>query len=394
MTKYLKNGSAGDCYGCYACEQICFQHAILMKENEEGFIYPVLNVDKCIDCGLCAKICPVENISSVNIPIKVYAAQNKNISVLLDSSSGGLFSAFAEQIVSDGGYVVGCIFNEKLKAVHVLTSNKEIVEKMRGSKYVQSDMGGIYSQIKAYLIADHWVLFTGTPCQVDGLKRFLRNDYEKLITIDLICHGVPSPLLLSDYLKSASERRGEVTDIRFRDKKRNGWRSQGSISYNNKVKTISPYNSSYYYYYYLQNSVSRICCYSCKYSSVKRVSDITIGDYWNIEKVMPEINSKNGYSVCLINTIRGNKFFDNVKDKLYYYETTLEDAVKGNGNLSSPCPMPSDRKDIYYRIKKEGWAQVEKTEFKPKKFLPFIQKCVPKSIKRGIKKILFGGDEC
>lgn len=394
MTEYIKSDDLSKCYGCDACVQICPRDAILMKPNDEGFLYPILDAAKCINCGLCAKICPAENVSSINSPIKVYAAQDKNLSVLLDSSSGGLFSAFAEQIIADGGYVVGCIFNEELRAVHVLTNRKELVEKMRGSKYVQSDIRSIYNQIKTYLIAGHKVLFTGTPCQVDGLKRFLCKDYETLITVDLICHGVPSPLLLSSYLKSVSERKGKVTDIRFRDKKRNGWRSQGSISYNNKVKTISPYNSSYYYYYYLQNSVSRICCYSCKYSSVKRVSDITIGDYWNIEKVMPEINSKNGYSVCLINTIRGNKFFDNVKDKLYYYETTLEDAVKGNGNLSSPCPMPSDRKDIYYRIKKEGWAQVEKTEFKPKKFLPFIQKCVPKSIKRGIKKILFGGDEC
>lgn len=393
MTEYIKSDDLSKCYGCDACVQICPRAAILMEPNDEGFLYPILDAAKCINCGLCAKICPAENVSSINSPIKVYAAQDKNLSVLLDSSSGGLFSAFAEQIIADGGYVVGCIFNEELRAVHVLTNRKELVEKMRGSKYVQSDIRGIYNQIKTYLIAGHKVLFTGTPCQVDGLKRFLCKDYETLITVDLICHGVPSPLLLSSYLKSVSERKGKVTDIRFRDKKRNGWRSQGSISYNNKVKTISPYNSSYYYYY-LQNSVSRICCYSCKYSSVKRVSDITIGDYWNIEKVMPEINSKNGYSVCLINTIRGNKFFDNVKDKLYYYETTLEDAVKGNGNLSSPCPMPSDRKDIYYRIKKEGWAQVEKTEFKPKKFLPFIQKCVPKSIKRGIKKILFGGDEC
>ena len=393
MTEYIRFKDPSKCYGCNACVQICPRAAILMEPNDEGFLYPIIDASKCINCGLCAKICPAENISSTNIPMKVYAAQDKNLPALLDSSSGGLFSTFAERIISDNGYVVGCIFNEELKAVHILTNRKELVEKMRGSKYVQSDIRGIYNQIKTCLLAGNRVLFTGTPCQVDGLKRFLCKDYETLITVDLICHGVPSPLLLSDYLKSVSERKGKVIDIRFRDKKRNGWCSQGSISYNNRVKTISPYNSSYYYYY-LQNSVSRVCCYSCKYSSIKRVSDITIGDYWNIETVIPKINSKNGYSVCLINTIRGNKFFDGVKDKLYYYETTLEDAVKGNGNLSSPCHMPETRRYIYYRIKKEGWAQVEKTEFKPKKFLPFIQKCVPKSIKRGIKKILFGDGQC
>lgn len=387
MTKYLLTGDDKDCYGCRACEQICPHHAICIKPNEEGFLYPVLEATKCVNCGLCVKVCPVENVSETNIPIAVYAAQFKKEEELLESSSGGVFSALAEYILSKNGYVAGCIFDNNLVALHILTSNKDEVTKMRGSKYVQSDIGNIYTEIRNFLEAEKLVLFTGTPCQVDGLRRFLRKDYDNLVTVDLICHGVPSPLLLSNYLTVTTEKKGRVSSLCFRDKKRNGWCSQGSICCNGKIKTISPYNNSYYYYY-LQNSVSRMCCYSCKYSSVERTADITIGDYWNIENIISGIDTKNGFSALLINTAKGEHILDAVYDKMYLFETSLDEVVHGNGNLSSPSKMPVQRKTIYQRIKQEGWTSVEKAECKYNRLFPFVSKYIPKRIKKFLKKVV------
>lgn len=173
MTKYLLTGDDKDCYGCRACEQICPHHAISIKPNKEGFLYPVLEATKCVNCGLCVKVCPIENVSETNTPIAVYAAQFKNEEELLESSSGGVFSALAEYILSKNGYVAGCVFDNNLVALHILTSDKDEVKKMRGSKYVQSDTGNIYTEIRNFLEAEKLVLFTGTPCQVDGLRRYL-----------------------------------------------------------------------------------------------------------------------------------------------------------------------------------------------------------------------------
>ena len=388
MTKYLLTNNDKDCYGCRACEQICPQHAISIKPNEEGFLYPVLEANKCVNCGLCVKVCPIENVSETNTPIAVYAAQFKNEEELLESSSGGVFSALAEYILLKNGYVAGCVFDNNLVALHILTSDKDEVKKMRGSKYVQSDTGNIYTEIRNFLESEKLVLFTGTPCQVDGLRRYLRKDYDNLVTVDLICHGVPSPRLLSNYLTVTTEKKGRVSSLRFRDKKRNGWCSQGSICCNGKIKTISPYNNSYYYYYYLQNSVSRMCCYSCKYSSVERTADITIGDYWNIEDIISGIDTKNGFSALLINTAKGERILNAIYDKMYLYETSLDEVVRGNGNLSSPSKLPVQRKAIYLRIEQEGWTALEKTECKYNRLFPFVSKYIPKRIKKFLKKVV------
>ena len=341
-----------------------------------------------MNCGLCVKVCPIENVSETNTPIAVYAAQFKNEEELLESSSGGVFSALAEYILLKNGYVAGCVFDNNLVALHILTSDKDEVKKMRGSKYVQSDTGNIYTEIRNFLESEKLVLFTGTPCQVDGLRRYLRKDYDNLVTVDLICHGVPSPRLLSNYLTVTTEKKGRVSSLRFRDKKRNGWCSQGSICCNGKIKTISPYNNSYYYYYYLQNSVSRMCCYSCKYSSVERTADITIGDYWNIEDIISGIDTKNGFSALLINTAKGERILNAIYDKMYLYETSLDEVVRGNGNLSSPSKLPVQRKAIYLRIEQEGWTAVEKTECKYNRLFPFVSKYIPKRIKKFLKKVV------
>lgn len=388
MNTYIKTQDPFKCYGCHSCENVCPQQAIQMKPNEEGFLYPVIIEENCVHCGLCVKACPYDSPSTANTPVRAVASQYKNRDVLLSSSSGGLFSALADYILSKDGYVAGCIFDDSFSAIHILTKQRLSVEKMRGSKYVQSTMGDVYKQIQQVLLEGSLVLFTGTPCQVDGLKTFLRKEYDNLYTVDLICHGVPSQKILEDYLNTVRGKKGEVTELTFRNKKRNGWCSQGSIGYGRKIKTITPFNNSYYNFYYLQNNINRYCCYECRYSNLKRVGDITIGDYWNIVDVLPKVNTTDGYSAVLINTDKGDKLFNGIAGNLSVYETALEDVVRGNENLSTPCSMPESRKDIYSKILQNGYEETAKKECKYQYIKPFIRKYMPKGLKKLIKRIL------
>ena len=387
MTNYFNLKNEVMCYGCRACEHICPKSAITMAENKEGFIYPLLDKELCVECGICERACPYSKTDGMSSPIAVYAAQHKDKEVLQDSSSGGMFSALAEYALSLGGLVCGSVFDENLRAIHILSDNPTDVMRMRGSKYVQSDLCGVYPEIRTALGEGRTVLFTGTPCQVDGLKRYLGKPYENLLTVDLICHGVPSPKLLFDFLSSRSDKK-KITDLKFRDKRRNGWRSAGSVTVNGRVKTISPFNQSYYQLYYLQNNVSRTCCYECKYATSDRVGDLTIGDYWNIRDVLPGVNADGGFSAILVNTENGKRALDAIRHKLVLHETSLSDCVKGNGNLSHPSPKPQSRAYIYEMIADEGYSAVEKKLFKPKKLVPFLRRITPGFVKKLLKKIL------
>ncbi len=392
MTEYILHKDKSKCYGCRACEKVCHQKAITMAPDTEGFLYPVLNESLCVNCGLCKNVCPYDNDFNADNPISVYAVQHNSQDVLLKSSSGGMFSALADYVTGSGGAVCGCIFDENFMAVHTVTEKTAVIEKMRGSKYVQSDTADSFTEVKARLEKGQKVLFTGTPCQVDGLKRFLKKDYENLVTVDLICHGVPSPLLLSEYIKTTEKNKGKITDLKFRDKLRNGWRSEGTVVYKmgekKKVLTISPFKDSYYNLYYLRNSVSRMSCYSCKYATHKRVGDFTIGDYWNIPDIVPQIDYEKGVSVVFANTKKAEKILDEIKDDVVLYETEFSSAVKGNGNLSSPSEMPKARKYIYKKIAQKGYEATVKEECHFSYVIPFIKRHLPKGLKKYLKRIV------
>ena len=389
MTEYLKTKSEKTCYGCRACEQVCPHGAILMMPDDEGFLYPLLDGERCTDCGLCEKVCPYEDESRANAPICVFAAQSSNINSLMESSSGGAFSVLSDYILEQGGYVCGCIFDGSFTAIHTVTNEKSVTEKMRGSKYVQSDVKNTFSEIKKLLDENKKVLFTGTPCQVDGLKCYLLKDYENLYTADLICHGVPSPRLLSDYLETVRKKHGEVTELIFRDKKRHGWSERGTIKYNEKSKTIEFSNNSYYNLY-LQDAVSRKCCYECKYARTDRVGDITLGDFWGAENVIPNIKAEKGVSAVLVNTDKGKSLFNAVKDKITLTDATLKSVADNNGNLTTPSKMPKKREKIYHRIEKDGYLSVAKAECHYQYIKPILRKIIPKSLKKTIKNLLRG----
>lgn len=394
MTEYLTSQCPEKCCGCGGCAEICPVGAIKLLPDDEGFAYPQINKELCIECGRCKQVCPYDGELQGEKPLKTYAFINRNSAELLSSSSGGAFIAFANAVLRDGGFVCGCIFDENLRAVHILSSDVETVKKMQGSKYVQSDLCGVYAEIQKKLEAGNEVLFSGTPCQVHGLKKYLGREYPELYTLDLICHGVPSPRLLADFVASEESSGKKITDLKFRDKKRNGWCSQGSITYlkngKSKTKTISPYNNSYYYYY-LRNAVSRHCCYTCGYSSTSRVGDITIGDYWNIADILTELNTDGGVSTVLVNTEKGSRLIEKSAAEVQLFETELEAAVAGNGNLSAPCERPQSRAELYAAINERGYTAVAAEKCHYSRVIPFIKKHIPKGLKRQVKKILKRG---
>ncbi len=388
MTTYLLTGNKEKCCGCTACESVCNKSAITMLPDSEGFLCPILNKDMCVECGLCKSVCPYDKSPVLSEPTEVYGACDINKQSLLNSSSGGVFGVLADRIIKDGGFVCGVVFDECFKAIHILSDKKEDLEKMHGSKYVQSNLKYVFIEIEESLKNRKKVLFTGTPCQVDGLKSYLKKEYDGLYTVDLICHGVPSPLFMERYLEYIKETKGDINAISFRDKKKNGWVASGSIHLkNNKSYSTSYFNDSYYQLF-MDGVLFRECCYSCQYATSKRVSDITIGDYWNADSIMSLEQYSDGMSVVLLNTAKGKALFESVKKKLYTKESTLSHAVEGNVNLSRSSEKPGKRDTVYDDLNRNGFAFVVKNYCKFSYLVPFIKSHTPKGLKKLLKKFL------
>lgn len=386
MLEYLKCNNVESCYGCNACEQICPKNAIKLIENSEGFNYPLLDDKLCVNCGLCEKVCPYTKELVDNEINNVYGLQNLNQDDLMKSSSGGVFIAMAKFVLSKGGFVAGCILDDNFVVKHILTNDLNLVEKMQGSKYVQSYIGNVYTNIKELLDDGKFILFSGTPCQVAGLKFFLMKEYNNLLTIDLICHGVPSQYLLNEYINDMSLDK-KIKTLKFRDKKNNGWCESGSIYYKRAIKKTTVNNDSFYNLY-LSNAISRMSCYSCKYSTTNRVGDITIGDFWNINDEFSNIDTKNGFSEIKINSNKGMDFFNSIKNNFFIVDTTLKIIVNGNGNLVKPCEKPDIRDEIYNEINKYGYKFVVKKYCHFSYIKPFLKKLFPKKIKKIIRRII------
>lgn len=372
-----------DCCGCSACAQRCPKQCISMIEDEEGFLYPKVDTANCIDCHLCEKVCPVINQDEKREPLASYAAKNPDEKIRMNSSSGGIFSMLAERIIQNNGVVFGAIFNERWEVVHDYVETKEDLAKFRGSKYVQSKIGNNYQKAKAFLDGGRIVLFSGTPCQISGLKKYLRKDYDNLLSIDFICHGVPSPGVFRTYLQEEidkeSARQGgggktvlhpciplitesdgldykgmEIKSIAFRDK-RNGWKKFGfalSLSKasaagekNSVSLSYKPLNENIFLRGFLCDLYLRPSCYACPDKELKSGSDITIGDYWGIDTLLPEIDDDKGVSAVTINTSKGKEVLSDINVELY--ELPYPELVKRNPALVKSCAIPLKRKDFF-----------------------------------------------
>ena len=332
----IKDKSA--CCGCSACVQVCPKDCILFNEDNEGFRYPSVDSTKCIDCGLCEKACPVITQNEPRQPIGVYAAKNGNEDVRLSSSSGGIFTALAEIVINRGGVVFGARFDENWEVKHDFTETIEGLSAFRGSKYLQSRIENAYSDVETFLKQDRTVLFSGTPCQVAGLKRYLRREYENLLTTDFVCHGVPSPLVWREYLERASKGR-IISNVNFRNKTES-WKKYKFVVEGKNAIVNQTFFSNEYMQGFLRDIYLRPSCYACPAKSSKSGADITLGDFWGIENYLPEFDDDKGVSLVMVQTEKGATYFNAVKCRRI--DTDYERALDGN---------PSIEKNAYCSLK-------------------------------------------
>ena len=351
-----------DCTGCGACYRVCRKGAIAFREDGEGFPAPFIQTEKCVECGLCSQACPVLHKPETYVTRKAYAAQLLDEEALKESSSGGLFTAFAREIFRRGGIVYGCAWDEKYVAVVRKAESESELKPMHRSKYVWSWAGDSFPEIKAYLDAGREVLFTGLPCQAAGLRKYLGKDYEKLYVIACFCGGAPSPMAFQAYLKHLARRVPiEKLNLRFREKERRG----AVISYQGrKARVHQGYLNNPYYFAFFTKIFLRRSCYHCLYRYRDRVEDITIGDYWGIEQYHPELDASKGVSAVLVNTEKGENLFKTVKDQLHVLETQVTDIARGN-NLTLKdekkiFPIPGFRDAFFSLLKSKGWSAAER----------------------------------
>ena len=382
-----------DCCACGACMNICPKRAISMKEDEFGFLYPCIDEELCVECGLCKRVCAYQNSEVTNEPIKCFAAVSKNLEQRKKSASGGIFAALATKVIQGGGIAYGAAFDDEWNVVHMAARNLDELTSLQGSKYVQSKTGFTFSEVKTELNNGKKIIYSGTPCQIDGLKHFLGKEYDNLLTVDIVCHGVPSNRMFKDYICSLERsHHGKVTSFTFRDKEL-GWGINGSANIGKKNikiwKTESPY-----LYYFSNASIYRENCYSCKYACSHRPADITIGDFWGIEKQHPDLIKRNtwnisgGISLAFANTQKGVRELESSKDIIELETSEYEFIAKGNDQLNYPCKNESHGEMLgFYRD--NGWLQLEKSFYKKigiRRYKSVIKSFIPNNIKTLIKR--------
>lgn len=376
-----------NCCGCQACYNICPKGAIRMKEDEYGFKYPEVDREKCVECGLCDKVCPIINSKKIDkVQRYAYACINKNEDIRKQSSSGGIFTLLAQSILLKNGVIFGAAFDENNNVKHICVEKEEDLYKLRGSKYIQSDINKTYKQAEEKLKDGHVVLFTGTPCQIQGLKAFLNKQYAKLYTADIICHGVPSPKVWNRY-KSEIEKNNnsQIEKVTFRDKS-TGWHT---YSFNAKFKSsdkfIEKFNNNNYMKVFLNDLSLRDSCYDCKFKGEKnRASDITLADFWGVEKVLPNMDDNKGTSLVIINSQAGENLFNMIKENIIYQKVDLTQAIKYNPSYNISAKKPKCREQFMDDINNMNFKNLSKKYIKkPNIFKRLIIKA--KNVVRNIK---------
>ena len=360
----IKINKKQNCSGCHACMAVCPKRCISMRRDEEGFLYPTADKSKCVSCGLCEKACQSINPIKSDNTAKAYAAYNKNEAIRMQSSSGGVFTLIAEYIIEKGGAVFGAAFDDELNVRHICVDKKEDLYLLRGSKYLQSTIGNTYHEAKALLLQGRYVLFTGTPCQIDGLLHFLNKKYDKLYTQDIICHGVPSPMVWQRYLEYQSSACGGEVDRKslpaFR-RKDEGWKRY-SVSYRfaDDTEYRQTLDKDLFMNAFLSNICLRPSCYACHSKSLNRNSDITLADFWGIENILPEMFDDKGTSLIFVNSDKGQDVFDGIIKNIKYAQVDINEAVKYNTSAYSAVYKPIRRKRYMQRIGKEDFENITK----------------------------------
>lgn len=374
------------CTGCGACQNICIKSCISIDLDEEGFYKYNVNSKLCVNCGLCIKICPSNGYVDVVKKIQPipYLCWNIDADIRVQSSSGGLFTLFANKVIESKGIVFGVVFDNELDIKHVGVTNRKDLEKLRGSKYTQSNTGLTFNEVKRALECGRMVLYTGTPCQIAGLYSFLGNDYLNLITCDCICHGVFSTNLYRDIINSYEVKyKSKIVDIKYRDKKY-GWEKScvkitfksGKIIYNNKYTSILTYG-------FAAGFTNNKTCGQCIHSTIPRRADITLGDYGgNDYNIYSKENRKKGISLLIINSKKGKDIFDLIKTKMYYEEKLLDDLLVSQKNISTSNKIHPNREKFFEDYLNLGFTYIKKHYLKA----PLKNKLIHKF---GVKRYMF-----
>lgn len=380
----IKISDKASCCGCEACVQACVLNCITMKTDAEGFWYPAVDEARCVNCGACDKACPILNPTESPEGVSVYAVRCADMDIRKASSSGGVFSLLAESILEDGGVVFGAAFGEGFSVFHTLARNTQELAALRGSKYLQSSIGDTYQQAKHLLKSGTPVLFTGTPCQIAGLKTYLGKEYENLHTADILCHGVPSPEVWKKYLQDQEVKQdSKIEAVSFRNKA-DGWhRYSLALLFQNK----EVYNSVYFEDQFMKLFLADIClrpsCHDCKFRESRSGADLTIGDAWGIEQWMPEMDDDRGTSVVFVNTDKGFRMLMACKNKAEIREADADKVIACNAVYRKPVKAHPNREQ-FFRAVAAGWSMEELTVLCRK---PLPQR-VEEIGKRCVKKIL------
>lgn len=387
-----------ECCGCATCALVCPVGAISMVPRELGCLYPQIDTQKCISCHACEKACAyTKPVQEPCYPQRAYGAAAEDDAMLRKSASGGVAAALTRNVLAAGGIVYGCAMEMEdgcLKPKHIGVQTREDAEKLQGSKYVQSDLNHTFPEIRQQLRDGRTVLFSGTPCQVDALRQYLKDtDTEKLYTMDLICHGVPSPTLFQGYLRHLAEReKGTVTRFLFRDKS-HGWGLQARYSFRDrkgKEKTVMlPTGLSSYYTFFLESETYRESCYCCPYANSKRIGDITIGDFWGIRQEHPELlrenggmlNEEKGISAVLVNTEKGEKLLAEFGTAILLAESSPEKIARWNSQLCKAAKHTAMRDRLAAAWSKQQYRGIEK-EFRKKLGLRYPARLLKSGLRR------------
>lgn len=343
------------CCGCTACASVCGHNSIKMVEDAEGFKYPEVNAAICVDCGLCEKVCPILHPESERSIEHIIGAKHHDAAVRKASSSGGVFSLLAETFIAEEGRVVGCAMDKDLQAVHIICETQEDLIRLRSSKYVQSNMDDIFPQVRKLLCDGRKILFSGTPCQVAGLRRFLFKPYNNLYCVDVLCHGVPSPKLFREYKEMMERQYGSKAHfVNFRSKKKEWKRLHIDMKFENGKEYFKSATFDSYMQLFLNNKSQRNACFHCPFTTSHRQGDISLGDFWGIGRDYPELDDNKGISMILVNSDKGAEMYGMIKDQIIAFDSNLEQAIAGNKVLVENIPGEEKRDQYYTTYVTEG----------------------------------------
>ena len=341
-----------DCCGCNACGDICGKKAITFNNDNEGFWYPEVDKNKCVDCGLCEKVCPILNSANRTTfaESKVYAAYSRNEEIRIDSTSGGLHSTFANHFYENKGYVGGAIYNEDHTCRHIISNKSEDLPKIRSSKYLQSSMEGQYSEVRSLLREGKNVLYCGAPCQIAALYNFLNKDYDNLTTVDFVCLGVNSPKVFLKYMDMLEKKyASKAVEIKFKNKTF-GWHNFSMrVNFENGEEYCEDRWHDMFFIGYLQwCNFARPSCYNCKFKDNPHKSDITLADFWGIEKLDKALDQDKGTSLVLVNTTKGYELFDSIKHNIIFKEFSFQDAIGGNPAINRSVKAVKNDREAFF----------------------------------------------